>query len=93
MNAVPLIATIGVIGAGAAYYYNYIHCPDGNMERVDGDCTCMEGYYLDPEDDTKCVAYTTTEAPENLAVLDAGVYVYSPDGEAVDTDDESEGHA
>ena len=38
------------------------------MERVDGDCTCMEGYYLDPEDDTKCVAYTTTEAPENLAV-------------------------
>ncbi len=90
MNAVPLIATIGVIGAGAAYYYNYIHCPDSNMERVEGDCTCMEGYYLDPEDDTKCVALSTTEAPENLAVLNAGVYVYSADGEAVDVSDESQ---
>jgi len=90
MNAVPLIATIGVIGAGAAYYYNYIHCPDSNMERVDGECTCMEGYFTDPEDDTKCAPYSTTEAPENLAVLDAGVYTYSADGEAVDTSDESE---
>ena len=89
MNAVPLIATIGVMGAGLGYYYTQIRCPDSNMERVDGDCTCMEGYFADPNDDTKCVAYSTTEAPENLAVLDAGVYVYSADGEAVDTSDES----
>ena len=90
MNATPLIATVAIAGAGAFWYYSKIHCPDPNMERVDGDCTCMEGYYQDPNDDKKCVAHSTTEAPENKAVLDSGVYVYSPDGEAVDTSDESQ---
>jgi len=89
MNATPLIATVAIAGAGAFWYYSKIHCPDPHMERVDGDCTCMEGYYADPNDDTKCVALTTTEAPENKAVLNAGVYVYSADGDAVDTSDES----
>jgi len=90
MNATPLIATVAIAGAGAFWYYNKIHCPDPNMERVEGNCTCMEGYYQDPNDDKKCVALATTEASENKAVLSGGVYVYSADGEAVDTSDESQ---
>ena len=72
MNATPLIATIGVIGLGMGYYYTKIHCPDSNMERVDGECTCMEGYYADPDDENSCVALSTTEAPTNNAVLVGG---------------------
>jgi len=90
MNATPLIATIGVIGLGMGYYYTKIHCPDSNMERVDGECTCMEGYYADPDDENSCVALSTTEAPTNNAVLVGGVYVYDADGEAVDVSDESQ---
>jgi hypothetical protein len=90
MNATPLIATIGVIGLGMGYYYTKIHCPDSNMERVDGECTCMEGYYADPDDENSCVALSTTEAPTNNAVLVGGVYVYDADGDAVDVSDESQ---
>ena len=90
MNATPLIATIGVIGLGMGYYYTKIHCPDSNMERVDGECTCMEGYYADPDDENSCVALSTTEAPTNNAILVGGVYVYDADGEAVDVSDESQ---
>jgi len=81
-NMVPLIATLAVVGASGAYYYYNIHCPDTNMERNDdGDCVCGDGYYLDPEDDTKCVALPTTEASECKGVLVNGVYIYDPDGD------------
>jgi hypothetical protein len=82
MNAVPLIATVGVVGAGAAYYYYQMYCPDANMSRDDaGDCICAEGYYLDPEDDQKCVSLSVTEATECKGVLVNGVYVYDADGD------------
>lgn len=79
---VPIIATLAIVGASGAYYYYNIHCPDTNMERNDdGDCVCGEGYYLDPDDDTVCVALPTTEASECKGVLVNGVYIYDPDGE------------
>ena len=90
MNATPLIATIGVMGLGLGYYYTQVHCPDSNMERVDGICTCSEGFYADPEDANVCIALPTTEAPTNNAVLANGVYVYDANGDAVDVSDESQ---
>lgn len=81
MNAVPLIATVGVLGAGAAYYYYQMYCPDSNMSRNDdGDCECNEGYYPDPDEDDKCIARPTTESSECKGVLIAGKYIYDPDG-------------
>jgi len=82
MNAVPLIATVGVVGAGAAYYYYNMYCPDANMSRNDdGDCECGDGYYLDPDDDQKCVALSTSEATDCKGVVVNGVYVYDADGD------------
>jgi len=86
MNAVPLIATVGVVGAGAAYYYYQMYCPDANMSRDDaGDCVCAEGYYLDPEDDQKCVSISVTEATECKGILLNGVYVYDANGDDLTT--------
>ena len=92
MNMVPLIATVGVVGVGAAVYYFQFYCPDAAMERNDdGDCVCGEGYYLDPDDDGKCIALPSTEATECKGVLVNGVYIYDAGGDDLTTilEDES----
>lgn len=86
---IPLIVTLSVVGSAGAYYYYNIHCPD-IMERDDeGECVCPEGYYVDPDDDQKCVAHPTTEAPACTGVLVDGVYVYDADGDAIDLSDDA----